>query len=197
MNRIHNNNLRRTGLGLVLLGAAGAASAHPGHAGDLVGGLVHPFTGLDHLLAMLAVGVWAAVALPASRRVWAPLVLVAAMVSGAWLAHGHAAPAWIEAPVAASVVGMAAMLAAGARLPAAPGLLLVLAVGALHGAVHGFEAAGAAPAGYLSGMAGATALLQALGLAAGAGLRRLGRGALDAAAATIGVAGLAMLVTRL
>jgi urease accessory protein len=189
--------VRRAGFGLALLGGAGAALAHPGHGGDVAAGLLHPFTGLDHLLAMVAVGLWAAVGLPAQRRVWAPLVLVASMVAGAWAAQGQFAPGWIEAMVAASVVGMGVMLAAGNRLPALPGLVLIAMVGALHGAVHGFESTALAPAGYVSGLAGATALLQAIGLVAGAGLRRLGRGALGTAAATIGVAGLAMLVTRL
>lgn len=191
------NLLRGAGLGAVLLAAAGAASAHPGHDGGVMAGLLHPFSGLDHLLAMAAVGMWAAVALPVSRRLWAPVILVAAMVAGAALAQGHEAPAWIEAMVAASVIGMGAMLAAGTRLAAGPGLGLVALVGLLHGMVHGFESTAAAPGAYVAGLAGATALLQTLGLAAGLLLARSHRRVLDAAAATIGVAGLAMLVTRI
>ena len=45
---------------LLLLLASGTALAHPGHDGGLAAGLAHPFTGLDHLLAMVAVGLWAA-----------------------------------------------------------------------------------------------------------------------------------------
>ena len=68
------NSLRR-GATVALLVAAGAAQAHPGHgASGFADALAHPFLGLDHLLAMVAVGAWSAAALPAGRRIAGPAV---------------------------------------------------------------------------------------------------------------------------
>ena len=73
----------RSLIGAALLAAATAASAHTGHGThSLAEGLAHPF-GLDHLLAMVAVGLWSATALPASRRAAGPLLFLALMVVGA------------------------------------------------------------------------------------------------------------------
>ena len=73
-----------------LLLAPGAVLAHPGdHAGGLAHGFAHPFLGLDHLLAMVIVGVWAA---RAARRIWLlPTVFVSFMAAGAALGDIHLA----------------------------------------------------------------------------------------------------------
>ncbi len=72
--------------GLAALALAEPAFAHSGAAGHthgLLNGLAHPITGLDHVLAMLGVGVWAALAMPANRVLVAPLAFIAAMLIGA------------------------------------------------------------------------------------------------------------------
>ena len=74
---------RRGLIPLSMLLAAGVAQAHPGHgAHGLTEGLAHPL-GLDHLLAMVAVGMWSAAALPARRALMGPAVFVLALLAGA------------------------------------------------------------------------------------------------------------------
>ena len=53
-------NMTRWGIALTAMAVSSVAHAHPGHDGNYLAGFIHPFMGLDHLLAMLAVGVWAA-----------------------------------------------------------------------------------------------------------------------------------------
>jgi urease accessory protein len=61
------------------------ALAHPGHGGSLLAGLAHPFSGADHLAAMVAVGLWAATR-PARQALAAPVAFMAALAAGAALA---------------------------------------------------------------------------------------------------------------
>ena len=69
----------------LLMGLAGAAQAHTGHGThSLMEGLAHPF-GLDHLLAMLAVGVWSVSALPQGKAWWGPATFLLALVASAAL----------------------------------------------------------------------------------------------------------------
>jgi len=86
-----------------------AAIAHPGHAGDGFGaGFMHPFLGLDHLLAMVVVGIWSVLH---SRRVWlAPLCFVSFLAVGAMLGHGGLVVPQLEPLVAASVLVLGLML---------------------------------------------------------------------------------------
>src|SRR5262245_38255775 len=100
----------RLALGATLAVAATAALAHPGHDAATVGaslwaGLAHPFTGVDHLLAMAAVGVWSAlVARSAAGTLRLPLVFVALMLVGAALGlAGIALPA-VEPMIAVSLL---------------------------------------------------------------------------------------------
>jgi urease accessory protein len=156
--------------------APAAAFAHPGHPGHeglgLAGGFAHPFSGADHMLAMVAVGLWAA--LRGGRAVWAwPAAFVCAMVLG--FAFGQAdALAWsVEPAVLASVIVLGALTAAQARAPLGWGVVLIGAFGAAHDA-HGAEAPGASAA-YPLGFALATASLHLAGLGAGLALQRFGR----------------------
>lgn len=155
---------------------AGGASAHPGHdAHGLIAGLAHPVGGTDHLLAMLAVGLWSAAALPANRRLLGPalflLVLALAALVGA---TGLGGAAWVEPGIAASVALFGLMLVAPRRLPAGAGLGVIAAAALLHGLAHGAEApAGAAFAGYVGGFLVTTALLHFGGLALGGAMLRL------------------------
>ena len=94
---------RRGGLAALALLAAGAAQAHPGHdTTSLVAGLSHPFEGFDHLLAMVAVGLWSAAALPAGRRVAGPAVFLAMLLLGAALPQVGVRLPGLEAGVAGS-----------------------------------------------------------------------------------------------
>lgn len=154
-----------TGRGLAalcLLGASTAAWAHPGlHAQTTALAFAHPFTGLDHLLAMLAIGAWAASGARAAR--WAPCAFVLAALAGTLTgALGMAVPA-LESLLAVSVI-LGGLVLCLQRVPL-PALLPLIAapLGALHGNAHGLEVAGAhAPAALCAFFAGVV-VLHALG----------------------------------
>ncbi|MDE2604355.1 MAG: HupE/UreJ family protein [Burkholderiales bacterium] len=180
---------------------AGAASAHPGHASGFAAGIVHPFGGLDHLLAMVAVGLWSAAALPAARRWQGPAAFVGAMLAGAVLGAAGWASAFtsalVEPAVAASVVLLALLLAAPARSGGLAGGAIVAAAGIAHGFAHGGEAPPAALfSAYAAGFALSTAALHGLGLAAGARMRTLPAGVWRALAAVVALTGTALLAAR-
>jgi urease accessory protein len=170
-------NLRFTSRGALSLFVvavfAGSANAHPGHGSDGLGsGFAHPFTGLDHLLAMLAVGLWAAQ--QGGRRMWQlPLVFLALMAGGAALGAAGVAMSGIETGLAMSLLVLGVLIAGCVKLPALAGALLVGAFALVHGHAHGAELpANAGALGYAAGFLASTALLQATGLGLGLALRR-------------------------
>ncbi|MBS4155339.1 MULTISPECIES: HupE/UreJ family protein [Cobetia] len=155
-----------------LLLVATSASAHPGHdAQGLMAGLTHPFTGLDHLLAMLAIGIWSA---RQSRALTlaTPLLMVVGMLAGAGIAllsGGQALHALIaEQGILLSVLASGALVALLLRLPTLAGAVMVAGFMACHGFAHALEmpAAGSA-AGYMAGFVVATLALALLGRAIG------------------------------
>lgn len=147
-----------------LPGAAGAHELGPAAGPDWAAGFAHPFSGLDHQLAMLAIGLWAALGTGRSR-----LCLPVGFVAGAGLGLLHAGigPAAPVAPalLAASVLtlGICVALVSRSRLEPA----LVLAIGVLHGHAHASDLAVAtSPTLFAAGFLAATALLHALGFLA-------------------------------
>jgi urease accessory protein len=180
---------------LVLAAAAPAAWAHGqgvhAHEAGFVAGMLHPFSGLDHLLAMVAVGLWAAQ--QGGRALWAlPLSFVGAMAIGATLGMTGIALAGMETVIAFSVLALGLLVVMRRRmlLPLAAMLTAVFAL--FHGMAHGQEMPLAAtPWGYALGMLSATALLHATGVFAGMKIRQL---YLGMAGAAISLAGLGMLV---
>lgn len=155
------------------------AHAHPGHAGHEVGGigwgLVHPFTGLDHILAMVAVGLWAVQR--GGRSLWAlPLTFVAAMALGGVLGMQGLQLPMVEPLVVASVLALGAMVAFSARLPMAASAAIVAVSALFHGQAHGAEMP-ANGAGWMTvlGFVSATAALHALGILGGLGMQRVAR----------------------
>jgi urease accessory protein len=152
---------------LLLLGFGSVALAHPGHGDGLAGGLVHPLTGLDHVLAMVAVGLWAS-QLGRRAMLLLPLVFPAVMVVGAVMGgHGVVLP-WTEAGIVASVLVLGAAVAFGWRVPVAAGAALVGVFALFHGYAHGAEFAGGGSALlYGAGFVIATVALHAVGLGIG------------------------------
>jgi len=160
-----------------------AASAHVGADGaaahshvGFMQGLAHPFTGLDHLAAMVGVGLWSAsMARDGRDALWAPLGFAAMLLAGALAGlAGLGVPA-VEPMIAASLLVIGLLAATRLRLPGPVAAALVGVFAVFHGAAHGIELAGdgnAAPA--LAGMVLATALLHAAGLGLGWTLRRRG-----------------------
>ncbi len=192
MNQVSNLLRGAAALGLAL--AAGTASAHTGHGSEsLRHGLAHPL-GLDHLLAMVAVGVWSAAAFDGVRRWLAPLTFLAAMTAAALLAMAGVSLPFVEHGIALSVLMFGAMLAFARRVPSAPGLALVAAAAALHGMAHGAELpAGASVAGYALGFLATTAALHAGGVGLGALLRERREWIWRSSGALLGLAGVVLL----
>lgn len=151
-----------------LLLAPSLALAHPGHGFGLEAGLLHPFTGSDHVLAMLGVGLWAAILGGRARRAL-PAAFLAAMGLGGALATtfglGQAAQA-VEPAIIASVILLGAVVALALRAPLTVALPLVALFGLAHGAAHGAEMVGNGLA-FGAAMLTATALLHGAGLALG------------------------------
>ena len=178
--------------GLILLPSM--AFAHPGHGtSGLVSGLSHPLFGLDHLLAMVAVGLCAA-KLGGAARWLLPVLFVSVMVLGGGLAIAGMHLPGVELGIIASVIvlGMLLIFArSGATVPAA---LLVSGFALFHGYAHGAEmpaAAGAAT--YAFGFAFATAALHGLGLLGGQWLQaRHWQRAVQVLGALISMAGVSM-----
>jgi len=146
--------------------ASQAAFAHTGmnHAFSFASGLKHPWSGLDHMLAMVAVGLWAGLA--GGRALWTwPIAFVAVMVLGGLAGVAGVPLPMVEPGILASVIVLGLMVLTAARLPVWAGAALVALFAVLHGHAHGAElpAEGAA-ASYFAGFALATAALHALGI---------------------------------
>lgn len=155
--------------GLMLAVAAPAALAHNlGAAGaGFAAGVGHPFLGLDHLAAMVAIGVWAVQA--GWRPVWSvPLAFMGAMALGTVLAFaGMALPA-VEAGIAASLLVLGLLITATVRLPVTAGAAIAAVFAVFHGHAHGSEIPLAlAPWLYAAGFLLATGVLHATGIVAG------------------------------
>ena len=123
---MQSKTIRRATAAALLAGLAGAAQAHTGHGThSLMEGLVHPF-GLDHLLAMVAVGVWSVSALPAGKAWHGPATFLLALVLSALAGTMGLTLPYLEQGVAMSVVLFGLMLAIATRpLPPALGLGLI------------------------------------------------------------------------
>ncbi|MBI1370212.1 MAG: urease accessory protein UreJ [Planctomycetes bacterium] len=150
--------------GLVLSLASGAL-AHPGHIGHgLEGGFMHPLSGLDHLLAMIAVGLWAAQV--GGRAVWAlPAAFVGCMLVGGAIGLSSIELPMIEAGILASVLVLGLMVTLAAKLPLSVSLCIVALFALCHGYAHGHELPGGASAAeFAIGFSLATALLHAAGI---------------------------------
>lgn len=152
------------------------ASAHTGH-GDTAGfvhGFAHPIGGLDHVLAMVAVGLFAAIV--GGRALWrVPASFVAVMALGGVLGAAGLAVPFVEIAIAVSVVVLGGAVFLRQKLPVSAAMALVGFFAAFHGFAHGAEMPAAASGlAYGLGFVAATALLHAAGLAAGLGAMRLG-----------------------
>ncbi len=175
-----------------------AALAHPGdhsHVG-FASGFAHPFTGLDHLLAMVAVGLWASQL--GGRAMWLlPVTFPAVMAVGAALGFGSVALPWVETGITTSVLVLGAAVALTYRPTLAVSLPLVGLFALLHGYAHGVELPAQTLAlGYCAGFVAATLALHLAGLAIGVATNRLSvRFAARTAGGAIAAVGVVLLVT--
>ncbi|MCB8839136.1 HupE/UreJ family protein [Aurantimonas sp. VKM B-3413] len=189
--------LKRLAITAATLAAATApAFAHinPLEHGSFLAGVSHPLTGLDHLLVMVAVGVWAAMI--GGRALWVvPLAFVGTMSAGFVLALSGVHLPFVEPAILASVVALGLLVAAAVKLPVPAAAGIVGAFALFHGHAHGTEFAGSLAATgaeeFGLGFALSTAALHGTGLALGLFLSRISQPAvlrvLGAASAAAGL----------
>lgn len=176
----------------IALLAAPLADAHPlaAHVAAWQA-FLHPFSGIDHVLAMLVIGLWAGLTTP-DRRLLPPLGFIGGLTAGALLgASGVALPA-VESMLAVSVLLLGPVAARDARLPALACVLVSAAAGLLHGHAHGTELAGLGleSAAFVLG----SLLLHAVGFALARQVSERGHArALRASLSASGVVGLGLL----
>lgn len=163
-------------LATALVLAPTLAFAHPGlpgHAHDLASGFAHPFGGLDHVLAMVAVGLLAAQL--GGRALWAVPASFIAMMAAAGLAgmSGIAVPL-TETGIALSIIVLSGAIALRVALPIVAAMALVGFFAIFHGYAHGLETPQTA-SGLLYGLGfvAATAVLHVMGIGLGLALGRL------------------------
>ncbi len=153
----------------ILVAAPTVVAAHPGigDAHDLTHGFAHPFTGLDHLIAMLAVGVFAAQL--GGRALWlVPGTFIAVMAAAGVTGIMGVAIPHVETGIALSVLVLGAAIAFAMRVPLLIAMALVAFFAIFHGHAHGTEMSTSA-SGLLFGLGfvAATAVLHAIGTAFG------------------------------
>jgi urease accessory protein len=162
---------------LALTALVTPALAHPGvgTAAGFEAGFLHPMHGLDHVLATVAVGFWAALTGGVARWAW-PAAFVTAMMLAALAGSTGVPVPGVEAWVAVSVIVLGTAVARRPALPVAVGAGLTGLLALAHGYVHGAEIpAGAGALRYGLGFALATVLLNGLGLGGGLMLARFDR----------------------
>jgi urease accessory protein len=156
--------LQNTLAAAALLLSPALALAHPGHGDSgLLSGIAHPIFGLDHLLAMVAVGLWAAQ--QSGKACWAlPLTFVVTMLAGGVLGFAGFEMPLMETGIAGSVLALGLLVALAARPPMAVAVGLIALFALSHGVAHGLELpALSSPWGFAIGFVAATAALHGLG----------------------------------
>ena len=184
--------MRKTSLAVaVLLASAGTAAAHSGHGAGtgFTYGVAHPLLGLDHLLAMVAVGLWAAQI--GGRALWLiPAAFVSVMAAGGAMAVAGIDLPLVEAGILGSVLVLGLLVALAPRLPFWAPAAIVGLFAIFHGHAHGTEMPeNAAGLAYGLGLVLATAVLHAAGIGLGIGATRHSALVLRAGGAVIAAVG--------
>jgi urease accessory protein len=152
----------------ILAVSAAPAFAHlnPEEHGSFMAGLSHPLSGADHMLAMIAVGLWAAQIGGKAR--WAvPIAFVSLMALGFVLALTGAPLPFVEPGIVASVIGLGLLIALAVRVPTAISAAIVGIFALFHGHAHGGELGTATALTFGLGFIVSTALLHGLGVGFG------------------------------
>ena len=181
---------------LLLAGSSLPAFAHTG-IGTVHGfshGFLHPIGGLDHVLAMVAVGLLAA-QIGGRALYLLPATFMAAMAAGGLFGIAGVPLPFVEIGIVGSVIVLGGVITFGRALPLAGAMALAAVFAVFHGHAHGTQMpADASGLAYGLGLLAATALLHAAGIAAGTVAERAGPAALRIAGAAIAVAGLGLIV---
>ncbi|MBP0614061.1 HupE/UreJ family protein [Jiella mangrovi] len=168
------------------------AHLNPAEHGSVLAGLSHPLTGIDHIVVMLLVGLWAATFKGATRFA-IPAAFVGMMLVGFALAMAGVSLPFVEPTIMASLVAVGLLVALSVRVPAFGAAAIVGVFAVFHGHAHGSELGGAAAFDYACGFALATAALHGVGLWLGsAAVRHAQPVAIRAAGLAGAAAGLAL-----
>jgi urease accessory protein len=180
----------------VMLSSPAMAHITNASGAGFAGGVSHPFSGLDHILAMVTVGLWASqLGRPAY---WVlPLTFPVVMATGAVLGIAGVPLPWVEIGIAASVIALGLMVALARKPSLVVSMSLIGLFALMHGHSHGTELPQAAsPVVYGAGFLIATVLLHAVGLVIGGLSRRpLARVGLRTAGAAIVATGIVLLIS--
>ena len=162
---------------LALSTAPAFAHLNPQEHGSFMAGFSHPLFGLDHILVMVAVGLWASQI--GGRALWlVPAAFVGTMAFGFGLAVAGVDLPFVEPAILASVVALGLLVAMAARFDTVASAAIVAAFALFHGHAHGGELGAAGAASFGVGFVVATALLHAAGIAIGIGVARVANGAI-------------------
>jgi urease accessory protein len=166
-------------ISLACLSFPALAHTEEGAVGGLLSGFSHPLFGLDHLLAMLAVGIWGAQM--GGRLIWTlPVAFPLVMAAGGLLGMAGFTIPHVETGIALSVLALGLVITLALRPPEAIALLLIAIFAIFHGYAHGIEMPSAAdPAAYGAGFVAATGLIHVAGIGIGLTLGRLWNGQLS------------------
>jgi urease accessory protein len=183
---------RARAVALLLAIAPAVAFAHEesGQAAGFLAGLAHPVSGLDHVLAMIAVGLWGAVL--GAPAIWVlPVAFPMVMALGGLMGLLGIPVPGVEVGIAVSAIVLGALVFGEARPPLWVGVLIVAFFAVFHGHAHGRELpAGTSALLYSLGFVVATGLLHAAGILLGAAHRwAAGRHFVRLAGAGVGLAG--------
>lgn len=159
---------RHAVLSVALILVSSPAWSHPGHGSGLLSGLLHPLTGIDHLLTLFAVGLWASIQSRRTREWKIPALFASVMILGCAAAFAGVGLPYLEAGVTASVLLAGLLVAFKARLNPSLAMGLIVVFALLHGYAHGLDALRvASPLRFLAGFLVTTLLLQTTGLMLG------------------------------
>jgi urease accessory protein len=154
---------------LMLLVTAPFAEAHTGLLqNSFISGLSHPLLGLDHLLAMLAIGIWAG--RTGGKARWSmPLLFISLLAVSATMSQGLSSMLLIENGIAVSLLLLGLFIVFAIKLPTLIGMMAVSLFAVFHGVAHGAEwPLAVSPVWYVSGFVFSTALLMGAGVKTGA-----------------------------
>lgn len=174
--------IRRITLAIAALAAMTApAFAHlnPEEHGSFMAGLSHPLFGLDHILVMIAVGLWAA-QIGGKALLGVPAAFVTTMAIGFGLAVFGMDLPFVEPAILASVVALGLLVAMAVKLDTVASAAIVAVFALFHGHAHGGELGTAGALSFGVGFVVATALLHVAGIGLGLGIARLSGGAVMA-----------------
>lgn len=137
------------------------------HGSAFIMGFTHPFTGLDHMAAMIMVGVWSMLAFSHSPRaaLVAPAAFAALLLVGGLIGFSGVSIGGVETMISASLLVLGLMVALRVKLPSLFGALIVGAFAIFHGVAHGAELPAERAAAALSGMVLGTLILHLAGMA--------------------------------